>query len=72
MTCSFSSAKALLFGPALFERILARSSTPIVFDFDDAIWVPYVSPANGYLSYYLKCFGKTFDALPPRQHGDGG
>ena len=47
-----------LLGPPLFERWLARSGAPFVFDFDDAVFVPYVSPANGYLSY-LKFPGKT-------------
>jgi glycosyltransferase involved in cell wall biosynthesis len=27
-------------GPALYERLIARNGTPIVFDFDDAIWLP--------------------------------
>ena len=47
-----------LLGPPLFERWLARSGVPFIFDFDDAVFVPYVSPANGYLSY-LKFPGKT-------------
>ncbi|HJT78805.1 MAG TPA: glycosyltransferase, partial [Gemmataceae bacterium] len=50
--------EAALAGPALVERLIARRGVPVVFDFDDAVWVPYVSPANRYLSY-LKCFGKT-------------
>jgi glycosyltransferase involved in cell wall biosynthesis len=45
-------------GPALFERLLGRSGAPVVFDFDDAVWIPYVSQTSGYLSY-LKFFGKT-------------
>lgn len=47
-----------LLGPPLFERAVARSGVPFIFDFDDAVFVPYVSPANGYLSY-LKFPGKT-------------
>ncbi len=50
--------EAALLGPALFERWLKAKRTPIVFDFDDAIFVRYISPANGYLSY-LKFPGKT-------------
>ena len=47
-----------LLGPPLFERWIARTGVPFIFDFDDAVFVPYVSPANGYLSY-LKFPGKT-------------
>ncbi len=50
--------EAALLGPPVFERMLARSGTPFVFDFDDAVFERYVSPANGYLSY-LKFPGKT-------------
>lgn len=50
--------EAALLGPALFERLLAKKQIPIVFDFDDAIFVSYRSPSNGYLSY-LKFAGKA-------------
>ena len=50
--------EAALLGPAWFERKIARSSIPIVFDFDDAVFHAYVSPSNGYLSY-LKFPNKT-------------
>jgi glycosyltransferase involved in cell wall biosynthesis len=50
--------EAALLGPPLFERVLARTGVPFVFDFDDAVFERYVSPANGYLSY-LKFPGKT-------------
>lgn len=50
--------EAALLGPAFIESAIARRGVPLVFDFDDAVFVPYVSPSNGYLSY-LKCFGKT-------------
>ncbi|HEX9723805.1 MAG TPA: glycosyltransferase family 4 protein [Vicinamibacteria bacterium] len=50
--------EASLIGPALIESLVALLRTPIVFDFDDAIFVPYKSPSNGYLSF-LKFFGKT-------------
>ncbi|MGH9884506.1 MAG: glycosyltransferase family 4 protein, partial [bacterium] len=47
-----------LMGPAIAERLLARSGVPYVYDFDDAVWVRYVSPANSYYSY-LRFPGKT-------------
>ena len=50
--------EAALLGPPVFERRIAASGVPLIFDFDDAIFVPYVSPSNGYLSY-LKFPGKT-------------
>lgn len=43
--------EAALLGPAVFERLIHRAGVPIVFDFDDAIFVSYRSPSNGYLSY---------------------
>ena len=54
----FLHREAALVGPAVIEPLLARQRVSIVFDFDDAIWVPYVSPANRFLSYF-KCFGKA-------------
>lgn len=50
--------EAALFGPPIFERLGHRSGVPMIFDFDDAVFVPYVSPSNGYLSY-LKFPSKT-------------
>ena len=49
--------EAALFGPPIFERMIRRR-VPFVFDFDDAIFVSYRSPSNGYLSY-LKFAGKA-------------
>lgn len=50
--------EAALLGPPVFERWLAQTGVPFVFDFDDAVFERYVSPSNGYLSY-LKFPGKT-------------
>ncbi len=50
--------EAALLGPPWFERKIARTGQPIVFDFDDAVFFSYKSPSNGYLSY-LKFPGKT-------------
>lgn len=50
--------EAALLGPPIFERWIHRTGVPMIFDFDDAVFVPYVSPSNGYLSL-LKFPGKT-------------
>ena len=50
--------EAASLGPAVYERLLARSSVPLLFDFDDAIWIPAVGGANGVFSY-LHFAGKT-------------
>ena len=50
--------EAALFGPAVIEALISWQGIPLVYDFDDAIFVPYKSPSNSYLSY-LKFFGKT-------------
>ena len=50
--------EAALLGPPIFERLLYQQRVPFVFDFDDAIFVSYRSPSNGYLSY-LKFASKT-------------
>lgn len=50
--------EAALLGPAFLERWVAHTRTPIIYQLDDPLYVPYRSPANGYLSY-LKCFGKV-------------
>ena len=50
--------EAALLGPPVFERLIYQTGVPFVFDFDDAIFVSYKSPSNGYLSY-LKFAGKT-------------
>jgi hypothetical protein len=47
-----------LLGPAILEHVIARTNVPIVYDFDDPIWLPYWSPNNGIFSR-LKFTGKT-------------
>lgn len=49
--------EAALLGPAWIETLIARR-LPIVFDFDDAIYLPAASPANAW-SLALKAPGKT-------------
>lgn len=54
--------EASLIGPAVYERLLVRSGTPIIFDFDDSIWSPAQlvtnKGSNGIFSH-LHFFGKT-------------
>jgi len=50
--------EAALLGPPIFEWLIKKKRVPMVFDFDDAIFVSYRSPSNGYLSY-LKFAAKT-------------
>ena len=50
--------EAALIGPALLERWIAGRGVPIIYSLDDPLYIPYVSPSNGWLSY-LKFFGKV-------------
>lgn len=54
----FLYREAALIGPAWLERLARRRRRQLVYDFDDAIWVPYVSPRNRYFSL-LKAPWKT-------------
>jgi glycosyltransferase involved in cell wall biosynthesis len=49
--------EAAIFGPAFFERSIARSGKPMIFDFDDAVFLRSEASVNGYLNY-LKLPGK--------------
>ncbi|HEX2569253.1 MAG TPA: glycosyltransferase family 4 protein [Polyangia bacterium] len=57
--------EAALVGPPVLEWLLARPlGRPLVFDLDDAVWVPYSSPTYGaLLSRLLKAPGKTYFTL---------
>jgi glycosyltransferase involved in cell wall biosynthesis len=50
--------EAALLGPAIYERLLAWTGKPIVYDFDDAIWSPGQAWQNGIFSR-LRFPGKT-------------
>jgi glycosyltransferase involved in cell wall biosynthesis len=54
----FLYREAAAIGPAIVERLIARSGIPLIYDFDDPIWIPYRSPSNGMWSR-LKCPAKT-------------
>jgi glycosyltransferase involved in cell wall biosynthesis len=57
--------EAALIGPPLLEWLMALPMRrPIIFDLDDAVWVPYASPTYGsLLSRLLKAPGKTLRTL---------
>ena len=42
--------EAALIGPAIYERLLAWSGKPFIYDFDDAIWSPGQAWKNGLFS----------------------
>lgn len=50
--------EAALLGPAIYERLIAWTGKPIIFDFDDAIWAPGPDISNGVFRH-LRFFGKT-------------
>jgi glycosyltransferase involved in cell wall biosynthesis len=50
--------ESALIGPAWFERWAKLRGRPMIFDFDDAVWVSIASLANGWLSL-LKMPSKT-------------
>jgi glycosyltransferase involved in cell wall biosynthesis len=59
----FLYREAIPLGPPLVERFVARRGVPIVYDFDDAIFLPAVSEANRSISF-LKDPGKVAQILP--------
>jgi glycosyltransferase involved in cell wall biosynthesis len=57
--------EAALVGPPILEWLLSRlERRPLIFDLDDAVWVPYASPTYGAtLSRLLKAPSKTHFTL---------
>ncbi len=59
--------EAILTRSILFEKLFAKSGVPMIFDFDDAIWVKDVSSVNQSLSW-LKNENKIQKILPLCKH----
>lgn len=59
--------EAALFGPPVFERMVSRSGKPMIFDFDDAIYLRSEGSVNGYLNL-LKFSGKTREICARSTH----
>ena len=57
-------------GPAIVERLLgSRRRPPVVFDFDDAIFLPSVSDANRVIAR-IEAAGQGGDDRPPQRSRD--
>jgi glycosyltransferase involved in cell wall biosynthesis len=54
----FIHRAATMVGPAIFERFMKMLGRPIIFEFDDAIFMPHTADANR-LFGWLKFAGKT-------------
>jgi glycosyltransferase involved in cell wall biosynthesis len=63
--------EAILTRSTYFERKIAKSGVPIIFDFDDAIWVKDVSAGNRWLSF-MKNADKIRKVLPLCTHVTAG
>ncbi len=59
--------EALLTRGIKFERKIAQTGIPVIFDYDDAIWVKDVSSGNKWLSF-LKSSDKIKSILPLCSH----
>jgi glycosyltransferase involved in cell wall biosynthesis len=54
----FVQREALVVGPPVLE-LAYGAGVPLVFDFDDAVWLPQVNPNHAVASYLLKAPWKT-------------
>jgi glycosyltransferase involved in cell wall biosynthesis len=59
--------EAIPIGPPLIERAIAKAGLPIVYDFDDAIFLPNVSEANRAISF-LKSTSRPAEIIGFSRH----
>ena len=46
----FIFREAALIGPAIIETMIRHPDTPVIYDFDDPVFLPYRSPMNVFVS----------------------
>ncbi|MGH9278693.1 MAG: glycosyltransferase, partial [Acidimicrobiales bacterium] len=63
----FVYREAALVGPAVLERLAARTGAPFLYDLDDPTFVRYRSPTSGWASL-LKFHGKTHGLFRRADH----
>ena len=58
----FIQREAFMLGTSFFEKLMKKSGAKLIFDFDDAIWLPNISEGNKKLAF-LKNPAKTEDLI---------
>lgn len=50
----FIYRESIMIGTTFFERLLVKTNIPIIYDFDDSIWLPDTSDGNSNLAWLKK------------------